>query len=110
MHLNVPSLEQSEVGWHWALNGWLPYWPSRLYLRLFQWMTIIAIAAELGVAMAASQFYEARSSERYFDFSMAHAFYMEMGGFVLAVPRAQSQSGQWVASQPLNTKNLDCYF
>ena len=92
MHLNIPSVEESEAGWL-MLGGWLPY-PSSLlvkcWLRKVKWMSVIAVAPEMGVAMAADQFSKAREMNKRFqdqNFTLTHCFYALMGGFVIAIPR-----------------------
>jgi hypothetical protein len=54
-------------------------------------MCIIALAPEIGVAMAVEQFMTAREMSKKFKalhFTMVHSFYALMGGFVIAVPRS----------------------
>jgi len=92
VHLHIPTVEESEAGWQ-MLGGWLPC-PSSLllkcWLRKVKWMCIIALAPEIGVAMAADQFVKAREMNKKFGelhFTLTHCFYALMGGFVIAVPR-----------------------
>lgn len=102
-HLNIPSAEESEAGWH-KWHG-IPYWPERLLRRKWRrkawWMVVIALAPEVGVAAAVEQYINAREDRRTAEeraalrggggpFSMAHAFYANMGGFALAVPAKKS--------------------
>jgi hypothetical protein len=60
--LEMCAFTYSEAGWQ-MLGGWLPC-PSSLLLkrwvRKVKWMCIIALAPEIGVAMAADQFSKAR--------------------------------------------------
>ena len=91
-HLNIPTVEESEAGWQ-MLGGWLPC-PSlqllKCWLRKVKWMCIIALAPEMGVAMATDQFMIARKMNKKFQklhFTLTHCFYALMGGFVMAVPR-----------------------
>ncbi|KAL3442414.1 hypothetical protein BJX65DRAFT_321536 [Aspergillus insuetus] len=92
MHFNLPSYEESEAQWH-TLWGWVPYWPTRLRWRviihLMKWMCTIALAPELGIAMAADEFWQAWKLKKRVGssrFTLTHAFYALMGGFVIAVP------------------------
>jgi hypothetical protein len=92
VHLNIPSLEERRAKWlKW--HG-VPYWPERpllrKWLRKIKWMGIAVIAPEFGVAMAVNQYLEARKSVRAMkeacprdEWTMAHAFYADMGGFVV---------------------------
>jgi hypothetical protein len=61
IHFNIPSIYDSEAKWH---NWGILYWPGkRLRLRwMYQvgWMIGIALAPEIGVAIAMSQYLEAR--------------------------------------------------
>ncbi|KAL3465910.1 hypothetical protein BJX64DRAFT_252147 [Aspergillus heterothallicus] len=100
MHFNLPSHEESEAGWH-TFWGWLPYWPTRLrwkvILRQASWMCIIAIAPELGISMAADEFWQAWKLRRKVDspgFTLTHAFYALMGGFVIAVPAEKDDKAE----------------
>ncbi|KAF7525201.1 hypothetical protein G7054_g11167 [Neopestalotiopsis clavispora] len=92
-HLNVPTVEESEAGWHkiWCI----PVFPEQPLLRkwgrkLF-FMALIAIAPEIVVALAARQHLEARDdlrdvklcSENMRKYTMAHAMFAHMGGFVV---------------------------
>ncbi|KAL3476637.1 hypothetical protein BJX99DRAFT_270308 [Aspergillus californicus] len=73
VHLNIPSSEESEAGWHTTLQGWLPYWPTGLYRRLLyrrlKWMIFIAMAPEF--------------------VHIDPCFFACMGGFVIAAPKAK---------------------
>jgi hypothetical protein len=91
VHLNIPSVEESEAGWHWP-GGWLPC-PTTLllkkWLRKFKWTLLIALAPEIGVGIAAQQYIEARNLHKEFqhlNFTITHAFYALMGGFAIAIP------------------------
>ena len=91
VHLHIPTIEESETGWQ-MLGGWLPY-PSlpllKCWRRKVKWMCIIALAPELGVAMATEQFGKVREMNKKFQklhFTVTHCFYALMGGFVIAVP------------------------
>ncbi|KUJ20689.1 uncharacterized protein LY89DRAFT_730707 [Mollisia scopiformis] len=64
LHLNVPSIEESEAGWYdW--HG-IPYWPElpllEKWIRKILWMGAIVLAPEVGVAMAMRDFLSARES------------------------------------------------
>ncbi|KAL3484520.1 hypothetical protein BJX62DRAFT_243850 [Aspergillus germanicus] len=85
--------KESEAGWHTTAKGWLPYWPTRHYwqivLRKIKWMCIIAIDPEVGVTVAAQDFWSARRLRAKVNqprFTLIHAFYALMGGFVIAIP------------------------
>ncbi|PYI01451.1 hypothetical protein BO78DRAFT_378968 [Aspergillus sclerotiicarbonarius CBS 121057] len=97
VHPNVPSIEESEAGWH-SLWGWIPYWPTaplrRLWGRRIGWMALIVIAPEIGVTMAYVEFMSAREMfKKYQDlgFTMTHAFYAYMGGYRFALPRVSNR-------------------
>jgi hypothetical protein len=53
-------------------------------------MGIIAIAPEIGVAIAVKQYLEAMSSKKH-SWSMVHAFYTNMGGFAIHIPPVSNQ-------------------
>jgi hypothetical protein len=58
-------------------------------------MCIIALAPEIGVAMAVEQFMTARKMTKKFQdlhFTMTHGFYALMGGFVIAVPYSRDNN------------------
>ncbi|CZR61196.1 uncharacterized protein PAC_11092 [Phialocephala subalpina] len=64
LHLNVPSVEESEAGWlKW--HG-MPYWPQRPLLNKWSrkvfWMITIVIAPEIGVAYATKDYLTATIS------------------------------------------------
>ncbi|PVI02225.1 hypothetical protein DM02DRAFT_613069 [Periconia macrospinosa] len=101
-HLNIPNVSESEAGWYKtrAIPWWpfskprktfcLPLFPEapllRKWARKLGFMALIAIAPEVVVALAASQCMQAWidlkdvSSPK---FTMSHAFFARMGGFVL---------------------------
>lgn len=94
VHLNIPSIEESEAGWY-LYRGWLCYWPTaplqRLWYRRMGWVALIAIATEIGVAVAFEELMKARKTFRrykHLGFTMPHAFYACMGGYRVAIPRA----------------------
>ncbi|PWY89681.1 hypothetical protein BO94DRAFT_594537 [Aspergillus sclerotioniger CBS 115572] len=94
VHLNIPSIEESEAGCHTAW-GWLPFWPTaplrRLWGRKLRWMALIAIAPEIGIAVAFKDFMKAREifkEYQHLGFTMTHAFYACMGGYRIAIPQA----------------------
>ncbi|KAJ0421833.1 hypothetical protein BJY00DRAFT_311843 [Aspergillus carlsbadensis] len=100
-HLNVPSAKESEGGWHTTANGWIPYWPTwpywKLVLRKIKWMFIIAIAPEVGAACAAQDFWRPRKLRNKVNlpgFTLTHAFYGLMGGFVLAIPMERAPGNE----------------
>ncbi|EXA32332.1 hypothetical protein FOVG_16376 [Fusarium oxysporum f. sp. pisi HDV247] len=75
----------------------------------FIWMTVIALAPEFGVALAARQYMEARrdlktfrrhlSSKATQKYTMAHAFYVQMGGIVIYEPSPHTESQAFESSQ-----------
>ncbi|KAL2838265.1 hypothetical protein BJY01DRAFT_251064 [Aspergillus pseudoustus] len=106
MHFNLPSQEESEAQWR-TFWGWFPYWPSRLrwsvIVRQVKWMCMIAIAPEFGIAMAADEFWQAWKLTRKVGcagFTITHAFYALMGGFVIAVPAETNSQAQAVEAKP----------
>lgn len=62
LHLNIAAADELEAGWHQVFG--IPYWPERpklrCLLRKFKWMVVIILAPEIGVGMAATQYFEAR--------------------------------------------------
>jgi hypothetical protein len=101
--LNIPSIEESEADWCTAkgLAILLKYWGRKL-----KWMCAAAMAPELTVAMAASQFVEAwklHDKYRHLGFTMTHAFYAYMGGFVLAIPPRSKTRGSSPSDGPEGT-------
>lgn len=88
VHLNLPSQEENEAGWHRIFN--VPVWPEwpllRKNLRQLKWMALIILAPELGVSVAYSQYNFAKAeAERCSGdqkMSLAHGFFAQMGGFV----------------------------
>ena len=84
MHPNIPTQEEVLARW----NQWL-FWRKKL--KLAGLMVVMVIAPELVVALAARDWLWARASLRemrelgYHDrgWSMSHAFFANMGGFVL---------------------------
>jgi hypothetical protein len=121
VHLNLPTLEESRGEWHKvSLWRWkMPYWPmrplSRKWGRKLMWMGIISIAPEMGVALALKQRLEAQKTLEkartsfnakklnkkgiYVEYSMAHAFYIKMGGITLRYFREEDILRE-VSSQP----------
>ncbi|KAL4883891.1 hypothetical protein BJY04DRAFT_226222 [Aspergillus karnatakaensis] len=95
-HLHVPSIQESEAGW----NAWkrLPY-PSHplqaVFWRRIKWVVVIALAPEVGVGMAMNQYVQARElylKFKHLGFSMTHAFYASMGGFIMTFPSDCSET------------------
>jgi len=112
IHLNLPTPEESEEKWNEfhvpCLLGkkkknfsTVPYWPQealrRKWGRKMLWMVAICIAPEIGVGIAAMQYVKAcrarddannaacRGHGHGHDdkFTLAHAFYANMGGIVV---------------------------
>ncbi len=89
-HLNLPSPRESCAGWR-RWRG-LPVWPSaalaRKWWRKLLWMSMMALAPEVVVSIAVKQFLEARDALKRAGqgrFTLTHAFFALMGGFVLRV-------------------------
>ncbi|KAL4874586.1 hypothetical protein BJY04DRAFT_225835 [Aspergillus karnatakaensis] len=127
VHLNLPSVNESEAGWKKTLGGKLPYWPTFRYRRLFRrrlgWMISIFVAPEFGVAMAVQDFLAARHLEKRLRspvFTMSHAFYACMGGFDIeiwttdstdsAAPGAQQQYFPVLAEADIQTQSRSDHF
>jgi len=97
VHLNVPTPEESRGGWHsfrlFGSERWqVPCFPKaplrRKWARKIKWMAIICVAPEVGVALAVQQWLVAREWLKRHDmkapeYTIAHAFYANMGGIVL---------------------------
>ncbi|KAI1011708.1 hypothetical protein LB503_004798 [Fusarium chuoi] len=101
VHLNIPTHQEIQGEWHTIqLCKYLPdvsFWPKaplrRKWRRKIIWMTVIALAPEFGVALAAKQYMDARRELREFTealspdiaqrYTMTHAFYVQMGGVVI---------------------------
>ena len=97
------------------LGGWLPC-PSSLllkcWLRKVKWMCIIALAPEIGVAMATDQFVKAREMNKKFGeqhFTLTHCFYALMGGFVIAVPRNRDDNQDGITNTTSFENDVDIY-
>lgn len=110
VHLNIPTHEEIQGEWHTIqLCRGLPdvsFWPKaplrRKWRRKILWMAFIALAPEFGVALATKQYIEARRELKEFTkalpdevaqkYTMAHAFYVHMGGVVIYNPPAPQSS------------------
>ncbi|KAG4255649.1 hypothetical protein FPRO03_04598 [Fusarium proliferatum] len=110
VHLNIPTHEEIQGEWHTVQIGrCLPdisFWPKaplrRKWRRKIIWMAFIALAPEFGVALAAKQYMDARRELKEFTkalpdeaaqkYTMAHAFYVQMGGVVVCRPQALQSS------------------
>lgn len=74
VHLNIPTHQEIQGEWHTIqLCKYLPdvsFWPKaplrRKWRRKIIWMTVIALAPEFGVALAAKQYMGARRELREF--------------------------------------------
>ncbi|KAL5593844.1 hypothetical protein FOBRF1_012946 [Fusarium oxysporum] len=68
VHLNIPTHEEIQGEWHTMqicrCIPDIPIWPKaplrRKWSRKIIWMTVIALAPEFGVALAAKQYMDAR--------------------------------------------------
>lgn len=96
VHLNLPSQEENEAGWHRIVG--VPVWPEwpllRKNLRQLKWMAFILVAPEYGVAIAFHQYQiakvEAERTHRGQKMSLAHGFFAQMGGFVIKSSRSEN--------------------
>jgi hypothetical protein len=85
----MPTRKESEGGWH-KWRG-IPYWPTKPLIskwsRKLGFMCVITIAPELVVGLAIRQFLDARTQWKRTGkkYTIAHAFYADIGGFVLRV-------------------------
>ncbi len=119
-HLNLPTREESRAGW---LKWWwvLPVWPTRplwrKWRRKLMWMLLIALCTELVVALAMDQnlkarrdlkkarkLTEGRPAARHY--SLAHAFYARMGGFIVIQGLYHEERGR-SSPVPENPRGLD---
>ncbi|EMT67747.1 hypothetical protein FOC4_g10005856 [Fusarium odoratissimum] len=123
VHLNIPTHEEIQGEWHTMqlCRGFpdVSFWPKaplrRKWRRKILWMTFIALAPEFGVALAAGQYIEARqdlkkfrqslSSEAAQKYTMAHAFYVQMGGIVNYGPSPQSSTIEEDSARNLKLSN-----
>ncbi|KAK2931765.1 hypothetical protein FoTM2_009281 [Fusarium oxysporum f. sp. vasinfectum] len=88
VHLNIPTHEEIQAPLR------------RKWSRKIIWMTVIALAPEFGVALAAKQYMDARRELKEFTkalsnevaqkYTMAHAFYVQMGGIIIYETSAES--------------------
>ncbi|KAJ0138408.1 hypothetical protein HZ326_18646 [Fusarium oxysporum f. sp. albedinis] len=110
VHLNIPTHEEIQGEWHtMQICRCIPdisIWPKaplrRKWSRKIIWMTVIALGPEFGVALAAKQYMDARQELKEFTkalsnevlvaqkYTMAHAFYVQMGGIVIYETSAES--------------------
>ena len=92
VHLNISSFEENKAGWPKSCG--IPYWtewpPVRKALRRLKWMTIIVVAPELGVTIAAKEYSDSKELRKIVqdewpaeNLSLSHAFYAKMGGFAV---------------------------
>ncbi|KAK3348666.1 hypothetical protein B0T25DRAFT_457680 [Lasiosphaeria hispida] len=106
VHLNLPTPEESLGEWNeFRLGnlGMVPYWPKKplvvKWRRKVVWMGVICLAPEAGVGLAVNQYLAAREARNKANrdmpgdkFTMAHAFYANMGG--IAIRRVQPRTTQ----------------
>ncbi|KAK0704297.1 hypothetical protein B0H67DRAFT_521349 [Lasiosphaeris hirsuta] len=106
VHLNLPTPEESLDEWNeFRLGsfGMVPYWPKKPLLvkwrRKVVWMGVICLAPEAGVGLAVNQYLAAREARDKANrampddkFTMAHAFYANMGG--ITIRRVQPRTAQ----------------
>ncbi|KAM5520567.1 hypothetical protein FOXYSP1_14457 [Fusarium oxysporum f. sp. phaseoli] len=108
VHLNIPTHEEIQGEWHtMQICRCIPdisIWPKaplrRKWSRKMIWMTVIALAPEFGVALAAKQYMDARRELKEFTkalsnevaqkYTMPHAFYVQMGGIIIYETSAES--------------------
>ena len=100
VHLNIPSFDENTAGWHqW---GDVPLWPRlpvwAKWARKLEWMGVIVIAPEVGVALAVKEHSEAKElcSRMGNGWTMTHAFYTNMGGFALRSGISLPELQAWV--------------
>jgi hypothetical protein len=75
-------------------------------------MFIIAIAPEVGVACAAQDFWRARELRNKVNlpgFTLTHAFYGLMGGFVLAIPMERAPGNETCPNRTQGEKGRYSY-
>ncbi|KAH8749462.1 hypothetical protein BGZ57DRAFT_959406 [Hyaloscypha finlandica] len=102
LHFNIPSFEEKRAGWYTLeLKGWsVYYWPKwlllRRYLQKLGWMLGVALAPEVGVGLAATEYFQAcRDLEEVkgqwpdLEIDLVHAFYARMRGFAVELTDAQ---------------------
>jgi hypothetical protein len=102
LHFNIPSFEEKGAGWYTLeLKGWsIYYWPKwlliRRYLRKLGWMLGVALAPEVGVGLAAMEYFQACKDLKEvkgrwpdLEIDLVHAFYARMGGFAVELTDAQ---------------------
>ncbi|PVH85313.1 hypothetical protein DL98DRAFT_651161 [Cadophora sp. DSE1049] len=98
LHLNISRFEENRAGWRRTKRWGIPYWPEWLmiwkWLRKIKWMGVILLAPEIGVAVACSQYVEAREEVRKAEaafpeesLTLTHGFYAVAGGFAARVKR-----------------------
>ena len=106
LHPNIPTRGERLAGW----TKWL-FWRKRL--KLTGLMVVMVVAPELVVALAARDWLWARSSVREmkelgfqdWQWSMSHAFFANMGGFVVNV-KVQDQEEMMVAGKRGESQSL----
>ncbi|SPJ79520.1 uncharacterized protein FTOL_07911 [Fusarium torulosum] len=118
VHLNIPTHQEAKGEWHTLQIKFLPditVWPKaplwKKWRRKVLWMCCIAVAPEVGVSLAVLQYVKAskdlknantgRSRGQKQEYTMAHAFYVQMGGIVVYdVPQPfAAQQGQGATSR-----------
>ncbi|KAK3361983.1 hypothetical protein B0T24DRAFT_690596, partial [Lasiosphaeria ovina] len=104
VHLNLPRPREGKGEFHQLWK--IPVWPKgplrRKWTRKLIWMVVICLAPEIGVTLAVKQWQDARgvlkvaNGDEYSDkekLSMVHAFFANMGGFVIRhVPAAETKA------------------
>ncbi|KIL93737.1 hypothetical protein FAVG1_02298 [Fusarium avenaceum] len=124
VHLNIPSHEEAKGEWHTLQVKFLPdisIWPKaplrRKWGRKVLWMCGIALAPEIGVSLAVQQHMRARkdlknanakrSRELKQEYTMAHAFYVQMGGIIIYdVPQSSTAEQGQETTNRINTLEI----
>jgi hypothetical protein len=110
MHLNIPSeKERGTTEWVKVLGIPLPKPSPELqqrWLKRVGWMFVLAIAPELGVMISVNQRHEAEElydRHKHMDWSVVHAYYVNMGGFSIAIPEEEDEISADGTSVATNT-------
>ncbi|KAF5530783.1 hypothetical protein FMEXI_13310 [Fusarium mexicanum] len=126
VHLNIPTHEEIQGEWHTLqICKGIPdisFWPKaplrRKWTRKIVAMVGIALAPEFGVALAAKQYMDARRdlkeftedlSDEVLKYTMAHAFYVQMGGIVYYTPPPQSPTREEDSATNIQSGNEATY-
>ncbi|KAN0123013.1 hypothetical protein V8E51_001339 [Hyaloscypha variabilis] len=106
IHYNVPSIHESEARWHW--RGIL-CWPGArlrsIWMHKVGWMIGIAVAPEIGVAIAMHQYLEARAGLKWLRVDVLR----ETGSQHVELRKTESQNieSKGTGSKDLESINVD---